>query len=61
MDPNELLKMIREDIQEADNAKSTDDFIHHSARLSEHVKYLDEWLTRGGFVPGEWGLAHNME
>ena len=26
----------------------------HAADLAEHVKALDEWMSRGGFLPAQW-------
>lgn len=63
MDPNEALRMIRElvdataaDLDDEHAADVTDD-VERSGRATELVdtfRGLDEWLSRGGFLPTEW-------
>lgn len=52
MDPNATLTEIRElayrIVEERDSRESTYD------RLAELVQALDEWITRGGFLPNDW-------
>ena len=43
MDPNEALNRIREELELSDNDV-----------LVEVFNALDNWLTRGGFLPTEW-------
>jgi hypothetical protein len=50
MDPNETLREIRELVRPGAEAQDPD-----GARLSELVQALDEWLSKGGFAPAEWG------
>jgi hypothetical protein len=49
MDPNDALAEMRE-IAKADQSEYHDD-IH---RLCELFIGLDEWITRGGFLPEAW-------
>ncbi|MET0351219.1 MAG: hypothetical protein ABW067_15615 [Rhizobacter sp.] len=53
MDPDELLHRIREGVAEAleeSGAKRTD----LVDELAENVNALDDWLSKGGFLPGAW-------
>ena len=58
MDPNETLRRLRAlaatilgDHENPDgNGVDQDD----AAALAEHVNALDEWITRGGFLPEPW-------
>jgi hypothetical protein len=57
MDPNATLAAIRElinhDAQLPHDSNERDD----SATLNELIEYfdaLDQWLTKGGFLPSEW-------
>lgn len=47
MDPDTCLAEIRELV--AQSLTEDDD-----TRLAEHVQALDEWLSRGGFLPAPW-------
>lgn len=52
MDPNETLREIR-DLAFA--VLNTDDPAASTAHaLAARVSDLDEWLTRGGFLPDSW-------
>jgi hypothetical protein len=53
MDPDAALAQIRELIvkhQTSSEEMSTSD----AAELVELVDSLDEWMTKGGFLPTEW-------
>lgn len=52
MDPNETLARIRV-LCTADGAWLDPE----ASELSELVEVLDEWLTRGGFLPSAWAAA----
>lgn len=55
MDPNETLKMIRELAEFAANPNRS--ALASKASLWEAVelfKELDEWLSKGGFLPDAW-------
>jgi hypothetical protein len=55
MDPNANLTEMRELAQTLlDNNADLSDFCAQAERLAELVQALDEWLTRGGFLPRDW-------
>ena len=63
MDPDETLRMIRHyraEVQRmrdaADRGVRVDrhDFNVAAESLAEYVEALDEWLSKGGFVPAAW-------
>lgn len=59
MDPNVTLARIRELVSELIGVEFDPDsnqggVIDDAAELAEQVKALDEWMSRGGFVPREW-------
>jgi hypothetical protein len=71
MDPNETLRLIRSavaaSLQLADDyEKSGDDYpataedagnyIDQLDELAQQVEALDQWLTRGGFLPEAWNV-----
>jgi len=60
MDPNTNLEEQRRIAARllADRQRSTHsrevDAVQDAIRLAELVQALDEWITRGGFLPSEW-------
>lgn len=50
MDPEEALRQIRE-LANPDNCFDARDCY---LELAELVRGLDEWITRGGFLPADW-------
>lgn len=56
MDPNTALEEMRKCAAniirsvDAHGVPSDED----AERLAEHVQALDEWLSKGGFLPREW-------
>ena len=56
MDPDECLKvcqrLARRIIEEADSGLPNSD--DKGERLAESFINLDNWLSRGGFIPAEW-------
>jgi hypothetical protein len=56
MDPNKALKYMRELIEEIlkdsdlEQPVNSDD----AYELMVYTKSLDEWLTKGGFLPTDW-------
>lgn len=50
MDPNETLRIIRQELESAESDAHEVDV----DRLVEHVRALDEWLSSGGFLPKAW-------
>lgn len=58
MDPDDALTQIRELItkhQTSGEEMSTSD----AADLVELIDGLDEWLTKGGFLPTEWNALRS--
>lgn len=61
MDPNKLLEALRDYAQEVteraekDNDPKPDAYDSYAAvELAKGFKDLDEWLTKGGFLPKVW-------
>lgn len=58
MDPNATLAEIRALTVALITADlSTSDLIAKATRLAELTFALDEWITKGGFLPEAWHLA----
>lgn len=55
MDPNEVLRLIRESVAELRNSDD-DNTLDGSqvGQLVDAIEALDEWLTKGGFLPSAW-------
>lgn len=51
MDPTETLRQIREHAQAA---REGTDVRGHERHIRWLVEDLDEWLSRGGFLPAPW-------
>lgn len=60
MDPNEVLRRIRELAWEVESRAPGPDVImttpfeDDAVALAEAVKDLDDWLSKGGSVPAAW-------
>jgi hypothetical protein len=56
MDPDEVLKRIREACAELDSELASSDHVSAASAgaLVSAVQDLDEWLSRGGFLPIAW-------
>ena len=56
MDPTTLLADIREliKVHEQGYIRSPVDLESWAGELAEKVADLDEWITRGGFLPAGW-------
>lgn len=55
MDPNTTLEVIRQAIlydSELDDHRGA-----HNRAIVEHFTALDEWLSRGGFLPDAWARS----
>ena len=57
MDPNEVLETIRRLSSLYRNDGDWDENETHA--LIGHIEDLDEWLTKGGFLPQAWRRATN--
>lgn len=63
MDPNEALRQIRLYIKQMQvedqpvgigNQNAKPEFIQHARDLAETFEGLDEWMSKGGFLPKAW-------
>lgn len=51
MDPNEVLKWARESVKKILEDEYQDEIANE---LAEQFRSLDEWLSKGGFLPKDW-------
>lgn len=54
MDPNEALKNMRDGAACVRNAADLLELEPAAEGLADAVAALDEWITRGGFLPADW-------
>lgn len=54
MDPNQLLLLIRMTSMQMKMDEDPAVFKAHAEELMEYIADLDEWLTKGGFLPAAW-------
>lgn len=62
MDPNQALTEIRALLKQLDNMPNTPDY-HDGVAIEElctRVQGLDEWLSKGGFLPTAWNESLNL-
>ena len=62
MDPNKALAVIRELVLKfhiTDFAMNSGHPENDLADLVAHIESLDEWISKGGFLPGDWEKAQN--
>jgi hypothetical protein len=52
MDPNTTLASIRELIKAAETDEVV--FVEAASYMFELIRCLDEWLSKGGFLPLDW-------
>lgn len=59
MDPSAALNIIRERMADVLASETDDGFTDGDAiaTLVEYLQGLDEWLSRGGFLPRDWTTA----
>lgn len=58
MDPNTTLADVRQLAQLVrEDGLLPEALQQHAVRLGERFAELDEWLTQGGHVPGDWELS----
>lgn len=53
MDPNDALELIREALDRLRDPEESD-WNDAAITLAELVEALDEWLSKGGFMPAPW-------
>lgn len=61
MDPNATLKLAQEKAMAILTNLDTDgpvaDLIQDAEMLAQAVQDLDGWISRGGFLPGDWSKS----
>lgn len=61
MDPNETLRLLREAITGL-FAVDTDNASYDPAvEIAERFQALDEWLSKGGFLPTDWVAGYRTK
>jgi hypothetical protein len=58
LDPNILLRRLREQAHQTmadlDDPETAEEVTANEAGLATDLLQLDDWLSRGGFLPGAW-------
>lgn len=55
MDVNDTLRIIRLTVKQYRIERRNPAMaVAYADQLAEHIESLDEWLTKGGFLPNEW-------
>lgn len=54
MDPNEALRLLRLTIKQMRVDEDPGVRAAHAAEIAEYAEALDEWLSKGGFMPADW-------
>jgi hypothetical protein len=54
MDPDEALAQMRTAIETVWAAQSSVSAATAADTLAEHAAALDQWLSKGGFLPAAW-------
>lgn len=56
MDPNETLRRLREKVREARADAEVQGYVNlgDAVAVLEYFAALDEWLSKGGFLPEAW-------
>lgn len=54
MDPDEALAQMRTAIETVWAAQSSVSAATAADTLAEHASALDQWLSKGGFLPAAW-------
>lgn len=54
MDPNAALAGMRRLCDEAEWLNSRDEIEAHMLAMRDQFRSLDEWLSKGGFLPDDW-------
>lgn len=54
MDPDETLKRLREALKVMDTTRSMNELMTASVVVLETMTALDEWITKGGYLPKDW-------
>ena len=54
MDPGMTLRLLRNSIINGDNEKNPFRAADYYEEAVRRFKDLDEWITKGGYLPDEW-------
>lgn len=54
MDPNQALENMRAGLRKAGNAMSDGEWRDGAEQAMLAAEALDEWLSKGGFLPADW-------
>lgn len=54
MDPNEALRELRRIMTQLDKAQAAWEVEQLAERAADVFGGLDDWLSKGGFLPDEW-------
>ena len=54
MDPDAMLKLLRDSVAEWNNANYAEDEGRAAAAAIDAAVALDHWMTMGGFPPEDW-------
>lgn len=54
MDPTALLNDIRDTITRMSEVTTREDWEEAAKELATQFKWLDDWLSKGGFLPSDW-------
>lgn len=57
MDPDETLSMIRDLAKQVRAAADDELAASYGSELADAIEILDEWLSKGGFLPDAWERA----
>ena len=61
MDPNAALLDLREALREYEHAAELSAIAVAAERLAAAASALDEWLSKGGFLPAAWGALSRTQ
>jgi len=54
MDPNENLRRLRELYKQIIERDEYEGVYHQACEMADLIEALDNWLTKGGFLPADW-------
>jgi len=54
MDVNETLRTMRKLVSDTNLTPSYEDAARIGTELADAFEALDEWLSKGGFLPSDW-------
>ncbi len=57
MDPNETIREMRELAHGISNTYGDEESLWAGKCLAEFFEDLDEWISKGGFLPRDWKQA----